>query len=803
MKTVIRIGSRESRLAVTQTELIKGQIEAHFPHIRVEIVTMKTTGDRILDRSLEQIGGKGLFVKELDQALRDGRIDLSVHSLKDMPMDIPEDLPILAYSKREDPRDVLIYPKGQKDLILGGVIGTSSKRRRLQLERLYPDCTFQGIRGNVQTRLRKLEEEGFCATVLAAAGLKRLGMESCIGRYFSCEEVIPAAGQGILAVQARAGEYQELGKLLNDPQSEAAAKAERAFVKALDGGCTSPVAAYAEIRESQCQLTGLYWRESDESWFVEKISGRVGEASTLGEKLADEMEKKYGKESPSGKVWLAGAGPGDASLLTLKVKKCMDEADVIIYDALISAEILSLIPDGKEWIYVGKRSGHHCVRQEEINQILLGEAKAGKKVLRLKGGDPFVFGRGAEEAECLEAEGIPFEVIPGVTSALAVPAYAGIPVTHRDYASSFHVITGHAKQGKKMELPYEALAKLNGTLIFLMGITAMGEICQGLIQAGMDENTPAAVLEKGTTSKQRRLVSTLCTLEKDAKAFQVQTPAIILVGKVCTLAEKFDWVSDLPLWGTQILTTRPRQNSSRLSVKLRELGAQVIEMPSITTRSIWPNDSLGTTLESIRHKEGEQWLVFTSPIGVQTFWKQMQMLKMDVRKVFLPQVKVAAIGSGTARELEQFGVFADVVPETFCASALGEAIAKAASPESRIVLLRAKQGSEELIPPLKSAGLMVEDVPIYETVCELQGILKETIEKMQAQGEIDLVTFTSASTVRGFVQALPEVDTAKIQAVCIGEQTAAEAKKYGMQVQISKEASVASMVSKILELAEN
>ena len=234
MKTVIRIGSRESRLAVTQTEIIKGQIEAHFPHIRVEIVTMKTTGDRILDRSLEQIGGKGLFVKELDQALRKGRVDLSVHSLKDMPMDIPEDLPILAYSKREDPRDVLIFRQGQTESISGGMIGTSSKRRRLQLERLYPDCHFQGIRGNVQTRLRKLEEEGFCATVLAAAGLKRLGMDSCIGRYFSCEEMIPAAGQGILAVQARAGEYQELLEVLNDPRSEAAAKAERAFVKVLE-----------------------------------------------------------------------------------------------------------------------------------------------------------------------------------------------------------------------------------------------------------------------------------------------------------------------------------------------------------------------------------------------------------------------------------------------------------------------------------------------------------------------------------------------------------------------------------------
>ena len=260
MKTVIRIGSRESRLAVTQTELIKGQIEAHFPHIRVEIVTMKTTGDRILDRSLEQIGGKGLFVKELDQALRKGRVDLSVHSLKDMPMDIPEDLPILAYSKREDPRDVLIFRQGQTESISGGMIGTSSKRRRLQLERLYPDCHFQGIRGNVQTRLRKLEEEGFCATVLA-----------------------------------RAGEYQELLEVLNDPRSEAAAKAERAFVKVLNGGCTSPVAAYAEIRGSKCYITGLYWRESDENWFVEKTSGNKKEAELLGETLAHNMQKKYGK----------------------------------------------------------------------------------------------------------------------------------------------------------------------------------------------------------------------------------------------------------------------------------------------------------------------------------------------------------------------------------------------------------------------------------------------------------------------------------------------------------------------------
>lgn len=295
MKSAIRIGSRESRLAVTQTELVKKQIEQAYPSVRVEIVTMKTTGDRILNRSLDQIGGKGLFVKELDQALLEGRIDLSVHSLKDMPMETPEELPLLAYSRREDPRDVLVFRPGQDKIRENGIIGTSSKRRMLQLQRLFPECRFEGIRGNVQTRLARLETQGFDGTVLAAAGLKRLGMERCIGRYFSCEEVIPAAGQGFLAVQARKGEFAELAECLNDPVSQAAAEAERAFVRALDGGCTSPVAAHAKISGNECVVTGLYWRESDGSWFTQTRTGSRSEAAKTGEALALEMQKRYGR----------------------------------------------------------------------------------------------------------------------------------------------------------------------------------------------------------------------------------------------------------------------------------------------------------------------------------------------------------------------------------------------------------------------------------------------------------------------------------------------------------------------------
>lgn len=295
MEREIRIGSRESALAVAQAEIVKGKIETALPGIRVRIITMKTTGDRILDRRLDQIGGKGLFVKELDKALLAGEIDISVHSLKDVPMELSEDLPLLAYTRREDPRDVLICAGGNAEEVCSGVIGTSSRRRMIQLQKLYPECRFGEIRGNVQTRMKKLKTEGYQATVLAAAGLNRLGMTDCIGRYFSVEEMIPAAGQGILAVQGRKGEWKELREILNDPESEAAALAERTFVKVLDGGCSSPIAAHAQVHGTEMILKGLYYRESDGMWFTESAEGETKAAEAIGEELAVRMMTKYGE----------------------------------------------------------------------------------------------------------------------------------------------------------------------------------------------------------------------------------------------------------------------------------------------------------------------------------------------------------------------------------------------------------------------------------------------------------------------------------------------------------------------------
>ena len=276
-----------------------------------------------------------------------------------------------------------------------------------------------------------------------------------------------------------------------------------------------------------------------------------------------------------GKVTLVGAGPGDPGLLTLKGRRALEQAEVVVYDRLVSPAILAMIPPKARTIDVGKEASHHKVPQHQINQILLEEALAGHNVVRLKGGDPFVFGRGGEELEGLAELGISFEEIPGVTSAIAAPAYAGIPVTHRDYCSSVHIITGHQREGKPLAIDFEALARTRGTLIFLMGVTAMPAIVEGLLQAGMPLDTPAAMVENGTTSAQRRCDATLATLPERAAAMGIHSPAIIVVGEVCALASRLCWFDKLPLLGQKILVTRPRDRAGTLSEKLRALGADV------------------------------------------------------------------------------------------------------------------------------------------------------------------------------------------------------------------------------------
>lgn len=288
----MRIGTRESKLALVQSEMVMEYLKSVCPTMEVSLLPMKTTGDKILDRTLDQIGGKGLFVKELDKALLEERSELSVHSLKDMPMEVPEKLPLVAFSKREDPRDVLVLPQGCEQLDLTKPIGCSSLRRILQMKELYPEATFQSVRGNVQTRLKKLDSGEYGALILAAAGLKRLGLEQRISRYFEPEEMIPAAGQGILAVQGRDGLDYTCLNGFHDPDAHAAALAERAFVRYLDGGCSSPVAAHARVKEGRIHLMGLYYQETTGKYKKGSADGRIEEAETLGVCLAKKLKEE-------------------------------------------------------------------------------------------------------------------------------------------------------------------------------------------------------------------------------------------------------------------------------------------------------------------------------------------------------------------------------------------------------------------------------------------------------------------------------------------------------------------------------
>ncbi|MDO4622546.1 MAG: uroporphyrinogen-III C-methyltransferase [Eubacteriales bacterium] len=488
----------------------------------------------------------------------------------------------------------------------------------------------------------------------------------------------------------------------------------------------------------------------------------------------------------TGKVYLVGAGPGDAGLLTRKGYELLMQADVVCYDSLVGDSILAMIPERARLINVGKRSSNHTMPQEKMNVLLLEEAQKGNTVVRLKGGDPFLFGRGGEELELLADNGVPFEVVPGITSSIAVPAYNGIPVTHRDFTSSLHIITGHKRAGQKLDLNFDALVRVDGTLVFLMGVAALHDICEGLMGAGMDTQMPAAILQKGTTAGQKRIVATVATIEEEVERQGIETPAIIVVGKVCALADRFAWYEKLPLAGTKVLVTRPRDRRSTLSEKLRAKGAEVLEIPSIETV---PAEDLSLLDDAIAHMELYQWIAFTSPYGVRVFFDRMNEKNMDIRRLY--GVSVAAIGEGTKAELRNRGVIADLVPEIYDGQSLGAAIAKAAKEGDRILLPRAKIGNRAILDEL--SAFAVDDLPIYETVYRNETILDETA--LFENGEISCAVFTSTSTVDAFAAANPSLDMSKVRAMCIGKQTEEAARRYSMQTETAQKATIDSLVA--------
>ena len=509
----------------------------------------------------------------------------------------------------------------------------------------------------------------------------------------------------------------------------------------------------------------------------------------------------------TGKVYLVGAGPGDPGLFTLKGRAVLDRADVVVYDALVGPGVLAMAPAGAKLIDVGKRAGNHKMPQEEMNKVLLEEALAGNVVVRLKGGDPFLFGRGGEELELLAEHGVPFEIVPGITSAISVPAYNGIPVTHRDFVSSLHIVTGHKRKGLEYDIDFEALVRTGGTLVFLMGVTSLEDICGGLVAAGMDPKTPAAVLQEGTTAGQRRVVADLETLKEEADRANIQAPAIIVVGKVCALAEKFYWYERLPLAGLRVVVTRPKELISGMSERLRRQGAEVIEMPAIRTQPVDPNPALEEVFARIASGGASaafDFIVFTSPSGVRIFFDAF-LKEHDIRA--LAGIRVAAIGKGSEKALAAYGLKTDFVPSVYDGETLGRELAATLSGGERVLIPRARIGNAELVEELEKAGAQVTDIPTYDTIHEAAGPVD--VAGMLAAGRIDACVFTSASTVTAFAEALsanlPDgaeaPDFTKVTAVCIGKQTKARADALGMKTIMSEKATMDSVIEKITEKA--
>ena len=486
-----------------------------------------------------------------------------------------------------------------------------------------------------------------------------------------------------------------------------------------------------------------------------------------------------------GKVYLIGAGPGDYRLLTLKACDCLKQADTVVYDRLADARILQYAPQDAEYIYVGKASSQHTMTQDKICQLLVDLAKEGKTVVRLKGGDPFVFGRGGEEALLLQENDLPFEIVPGVTSAISVPAYAGIPVTHRGIAASFAVVTGHEDPTKdNSDINWQQLATATDTVVFLMGVANLPKITAKLMENGRSGDTPVAIIRWGTKAQQQVWTSTVAEAAEMAKREQIKPPCIFLVGNVVKLREKLAWFDNpqlKPLFGKRILVTRSRAQASRLTAGLEDLGADCLEAPAIRIQP--PADNYAALDKAIGSLADFDWIIYTSANGVEHFFSRLSEAGLDSRS--LCDKKICAIGSATAQALEKHGIKADIVPKEYRAEGILSAMYGKLKEGDKVLLPRAAEARSILPEELKRQGADVVVAPAYETVAgEADGTaLAEELKN----GSIDAVTFTSSSTVKNLLKLLgdnaPEL-LKNVKIAAIGPITAETCKQNGLQVTV-------------------
>ena len=484
------------------------------------------------------------------------------------------------------------------------------------------------------------------------------------------------------------------------------------------------------------------------------------------------------KKENTGKVYLVGAGPGDLGLVTLRAKECIERAGVIVYDHLANPEMLGWAREDAEMIYAGKKAGEHALKQEEINKLLVEKAREGKQVVRLKGGDPFVFGRGAEEAKAIVDAGISFEIVPGITSAIAGPAYAGIPVTYRAENSHVTLFTGHEDPSKtKSAIDYAGLAKLGGTQVMLMGVERINAITKEMVARGVRADLPVALVRWATTGRQQTLTGTLSDIAKKVVDLGFESPAVAVFGDVVALRKDLNWYEQRPLSGKRIVVTRTRKQAGALSSQLRELGADVFELPTIRIER--PTD-LREFAELVQDAHIYDWIVFTSPNGVDAFFEIFYKLYDDARE--MGGAKIAAIGPATAQRVRDFHLHVDLQPEEFVAEAIVREFQKQGGVENlRILLARAEKARDVLPREISKLGAIVDEAFAYRTVPDTRDITGAR-RRLLDEGA-DLITFTSSSTVENFL-ALGLAWPKGMLVASIGPITSKTAVEHGLKIDI-------------------
>lgn len=773
---MIKIGSRASKLALIQAELVKEILQEEG--LNVKIIKISTKGDRIRDRKIDQINSKGVFVKEIEEALLEKKIDIAVHSLKDMPSNIDEKLIFAPALKAEDPRDVFVGKEIFKkmDDLNNALVGTGSNRRICQGRNYFSNIKFRPIRGNVETRIGKIEKENLDGVILAKAGLVRAGLDKKINFDLDPHIFVPSPCQGILGIEIRKEDENlfEIFKKHSHRNSQIRMEAERAFQKELGADCSTPMGIFTEIDNEKITLTGAFAFSKNEKMIYERVSGKISDRIKLGKNLAKKLKRKSYK-----KIVLAGAGIGAADNITIAVKKALDQADAIIYDRLLNQEILEPYKN-KDLYYVGKSMGDHVLSQDEINKLMVDLAKSGKKVVRLKGGDPYVFGRGSEEALFIKENGLEFETLPGLTSGIVCLNTAGIPPTHRDVATSISFITGHRSKNKNED--FKKYAKLPGSLVFYMGLKNLPNIIKDLIDGGMKKDKKIAIISNGSSPKQKVYTSTVEKVLEEIDLEKIKRPAIIVISDTIGLREYLNYFENNN-FGRKIALTRDYESGIKDKKKLEVMGFDVKIIPTI--KIVEKNLDI---LEEKFKDFSYDYLVFTSKNAVKIFFDNL-IENHDIRDI--GKVKIAAIGERTKKEIEKYNLKVDIVPRNFVGENLLDEMGKHVKKDDKIFFSHSNLSRKKIIEGLYKMGIL-DEIEIYDNI---------KAEKLDQDLDFDEIIFTSSSCVNNFVEIYGKEALLNKKIYSIGQITTKTIENHGLEVY--KESEKQSMDFLIEKIGEN